>query len=291
MLRILATLLALVLPVGALAEEAPDAMVKRVADEVVAIIKSDKDMQAGNTAKVVELAEQKVLPHFDFERMTRLAVGRNWAQATDAQKQALIKEFRTLLVRTYSISLSQYRNQTIEVKPARVGAQDKDAVVRTAVIQQGGPPIPIDYSMERAESGWKVYDVVIDGASLVTTYRGTFNDQVQRGGLDGLIKALQERNRSPEPTKAPANELTFATIPGVLAQSAEYEARTDLPDRLVIDFVGVSGVDSAAVALLIEWRRQALLRGKTIVFTNLPANLVALARLYGVADLIQTPVV
>jgi len=206
MLRILATLLALVLPVGALAEEAPDAMVKRVADEVVAIIKSDKDMQAGNTAKVVELAEQKVLPHFDFERMTRLAVGRNWAQATDAQKQALIKEFRTLLVRTYSISLSQYRNQTIEVKPARVGAQDKDAVVRTAVIQQGGPPIPIDYSMERAESGWKVYDVVIDGASLVTTYRGTFNDQVQRGGLDGLIKALQERNRSPEPTKAPAKK-------------------------------------------------------------------------------------
>ncbi len=163
MLRILATLLALVLPVGALAEEAPDAMVKRVADEVVAIIKSDKDMQAGNTAKVVELAEQKVLPHFDFERMTRLAVGRNWAQATDA-------------------------------------------VVRTAVIQQGGPPIPIDYSMERAESGWKVYDVVIDGASLVTTYRGTFNDQVQRGGLDGLIKALQERNRSPEPTKAPAKK-------------------------------------------------------------------------------------
>jgi len=206
MLRILATLLALVLPVGALAEEAPDAMVKRVADEVVAIIKSDKDMQAGNTAKVVELAEQKVLPHFDFERMTRLAVGRNWAQATDAQKQALIKEFRTLLVRTYSISLSQYRNQTIEVKPARVGAQDKDAVVRTAVIQQGGPPIPIDYSMERAESGWKVYDVVIDGASLVTTYRGTFNDQVQRGGLDGLIKALQERNRSPEPPKAPAKK-------------------------------------------------------------------------------------
>jgi len=206
MLRILATLLALVLPVGALAEEAPDAMVKRVADEVVAIIKSDKDMQAGNTAKVVELAEQKVLPHFDFERMTRLAVGRNWAQATDAQKQALIKEFRTLLVRTYSISLSQYRNQTIDVKPARVGAQDKDAVVRTAVIQQGGPPIPIDYSMERAESGWKVYDVVIDGASLVTTYRGTFNDQVQRGGLDGLIKALQERNRSPEPTKAPAKK-------------------------------------------------------------------------------------
>src|SRR6184192_870291 len=142
MLRILATLLALALSSGAFAQEAPDAMVKRVSDEVLAIIKADKDLQAGNTAKVVELAEQKVLPHFDFERMTRLAVGRNWAQATDAQKQALIKDFRTLLVRTYSTSLSQYRNQTIEVKPSRVGPQDKDAVVRTAVIQRGGPQIP-----------------------------------------------------------------------------------------------------------------------------------------------------
>jgi phospholipid transport system substrate-binding protein len=206
MLRILATLLALALPVGAFAQEAPDALVKRVADELLTIIKSDKEVQSGNSAKVVELAEQKVLPHFDFERMTRLAVGRNWAQATDAQKQALIKEFRTLLVRTYSSSLSQYRDQTIEVKPARVGAQDKDAVVKTAVIQRGGPPIPIDYSMEKAESGWKVYDVVIDGASLVTTYRGTFNDQIQRGGIDGLVKALQERNRSPEPPKPPAKK-------------------------------------------------------------------------------------
>ena len=206
MFRILAALLALAFPVAVLADEAPDALVKRVSDEVLTIIKSDKEVQSGNTTKVVELAEQKVLPHFDFERMTRLAVGRNWAQATDAQKQALIKDFRTLLVRTYSTSLSQYRNQTIEVKPSRVGPQDKDAVVRTAVVQQGGPPIPIDYSMEKADGGWKVFDVVIDGASLVTTYRGTFNDQVQRGGLDGLIKALQERNRAPEPPKPPTKK-------------------------------------------------------------------------------------
>ena len=201
MLRILAMLLTALVPTLAAAQEAPDALVKRVTDEVLAIIKADKDVQAGNTAKVVELAEQKVLPHFDFERMTRLAVGRNWAQATDAQKQALIKEFRTLLVRTYSSALTQYRNQTIEVKPAKVAAGDKDVVVRTAVIQQGGPPIPIDYAMEKADSGWKVYDVVIDGASLVTTYRGTFNDQIQKGGIDGLVKTLQERNRAPEPPK------------------------------------------------------------------------------------------
>jgi phospholipid transport system substrate-binding protein len=196
--RIFAILLAALAPALAAAQETPDALVKRTTDEVLAIIKADKDVQAGNMSKVTALAEQKVLPHFDFTRMTRLAVGRNWAQAAEAQKEALTKEFRTLLVRTYSTSLSQYRNQTIEVKPTRLGAQDKDAVVKTAVIQQGGPQIPIDYAMEKTDGGWKVYDVVIDGASLVTTYRGTFNDQIQKGGIDGLIKTLQERNRSPE---------------------------------------------------------------------------------------------
>ena len=207
MFRILATVLAALVPALAAAEESPDALVKRTTDEILAIIKSDKDVQSGNTAKVAELAEQKVLPHFDFERMTRLAVGRNWAQATDAQKQALTKEFRTLLVRTYSTSLSQYRNQTIEVKPTKLAAGDKEAVVKTAVIQQGGPQIPIDYAMEKMDSGWKVYDVVIDGASLVTTYRGTFNDQIQKGGIDGLVKTLQERNRSPaEAPKAAAKK-------------------------------------------------------------------------------------
>ena len=101
-----------------------------------------------------------------------------------------------MLVRTYSSSLSQYRNQTIEVKPTKLGPADKEATVKTAVLQQGGPPIPIDYAMEKMDSGWKVYDVVIDGASLVTTYRGTFNDQIQKGGIDGLLKTLQDRNAS-----------------------------------------------------------------------------------------------
>jgi phospholipid transport system substrate-binding protein len=194
MLRILATLLVACVPMLALADEAPDALVKRTTDEVLAIIKSDKGVQSGNTAKVVELAEEKVLPHFDFARMTRLAVGRSWSKATPAQQEALTREFRTLLVRTYSNSLSQYRNQKIEVKPLKASAGDKDVTVKTAVIQQGGPPIPIDYAMEKGEGGWKVYDVVIDGASLVTTYRGSFSDQIQKGGIDGLVKTLQERN-------------------------------------------------------------------------------------------------
>ena len=204
MFRILAMLVAALLPAMALAQESPEALVKRVSDEVLAVVKNDKDVANGNQSKVVALAEQKVLPHFDFERMTRLAVGKNWAQANDAQKQELVKEFRTLLVRTYSSSLGQYRNQQIEVKPGKTAASDTETVVRTQIVQQGGPPIPIDYSMEKKNDQWMVYDVVIDGASLVTTYRGTFNDQVQRGGIDGLVKTLQERNAAPVPPKAAA---------------------------------------------------------------------------------------
>jgi len=203
MLRNTLLVLAAALPLAAAAQEAPDALVKRVTDEVLAIIKADKALQAGDQRKVVELAEAKVLPHFDFTRMTRLAVGRNWAQASEAQKEALVKEFRTMLVRTYSSSLTAYRNQTIEVKPTKMAAADKDVTVRTQVIQQGGPPIPIDYAMEKADSGWKVYDVVIDGASLVTTYRSSFSDQVQKGGIDGLVKTLADRNRAPQAPAPP----------------------------------------------------------------------------------------
>jgi phospholipid transport system substrate-binding protein len=204
MKRILLTLLAAFVPLAASAQEAPDALVKRVTDEVLVIIRADKDLQSGNTRKVAELAEVKVLPHFDFERMTRLALGRNWQQASDAQKQELVRQFRTLLVRTYSASLINYRNQAIEVKPAKMAAQDKEVTVRTAVVQSGGPQIPIDYAMEKGDSGWKVFDVVIDGVSLVTTYRGTFNEQVQKGGIDGLVKTLADRNKSPEAPKPAA---------------------------------------------------------------------------------------
>ena len=191
-------------PALAFAQETPDALVKRIADEVLAVIKADKDVASGNQQKVVALAEQKVLPHFDFTRMTRLAVGRNWNQASDAQKEALTKEFRTMLVRTYSSSLTAYRNQTIEVKPTKMSPNDNETTVRTQVIQQGGPPIPIDYAMEKVGNDWKVYDVVIDGASLVTTYRGSFNEQIQKGGIDGLLKTLQERNSSPTPPRPEA---------------------------------------------------------------------------------------
>ncbi len=202
MIRTAITLIATLAASLALAQDpAPDALVRKTTDEVLAIIKADKDLQAGNSRKIAELAEAKVLPHFDFTRMTRLAVGRNWNKASEAQKEALVKEFRTLLVRTYSTSLTQYRDQKIEVKPVKMSPQDTDVTVRTQVIQPGGPSIPIDYAMEKTDKGWKVYDVVIDAVSLVTTYRGTFNDQIQRGGVDGLVKTLAERNRAPEPPR------------------------------------------------------------------------------------------
>lgn len=197
---------ALALATGATAfaqEMAPDALARKSIDEVLAVIRADKELQNGNPKKLHALVEEKILPHFDFTRMTRLAVGRNWAQASDAQKEALTREFQTLLVRTYSTSISQYRNQTIDVKPAKIASGDKDTVVKTVVNQPGGQPIPIDYAMERTDKGWKVYDVMVDGVSLVTTYRGSFNEQVQKGGVDGLVKTLADRNRTAEAPKAP----------------------------------------------------------------------------------------
>jgi phospholipid transport system substrate-binding protein len=198
------TALAFVAPAAASAQEtAPDALVRKSIDEVVAVLKADKELQGGNPQKLHALVEEKILPHFDFTRMTRLAVGRGWSQANDAQKQALTREFQTLLVRTYSTSISQYRNQTIDVRPAKLAAGDKDTVVKTVVNQPGGQPIPIDYAMERADRGWKVYDVMVDGVSLVTTYRSSFNDQIQKAGIDGLVKTLADRNRSSEAPRAP----------------------------------------------------------------------------------------
>ena len=176
------------------AQEAPDALVRRSTNEILAAIKSDKDLQGGNQQKLEKLAAEKILPYFNFVRMTQLAVGRNWRDASDAQKKSLIDEFRKLLVRTYSTSLAQYRDQTIDVKPLKVAATDAEVVVKTQINQPGGQPIPIDYSLEKASDGWRVYDVLIDGVSLVTNYRSSFNTEIQKSGIDGLIKSLVDRN-------------------------------------------------------------------------------------------------
>jgi phospholipid transport system substrate-binding protein len=178
---------------------APDALVKKISNEVLDIIKQDKDIRAGNQNKINELVDAKVLPHFNFSRMTALAVGRNWPKASAEQQKALTGEFRTLLVRTYSSALTTYKNQVIEFKPLRSAAGDTDVTVRTQVRQPGSEPVGIDYSMEKTPGGWMVYDVVVGGVSLVTNYRETFNAEIRDGGVDGLIKSLASKNRSQEP--------------------------------------------------------------------------------------------
>ena len=179
---------------NASAQESPDALVRKNSNEILAAIKADKDLAAGNQKKIEKLADEKILPFFNFARMTQLAVGRNWRDASEAQKKSLTDEFRTLLVRTYSTSLTQFRNQTIDVKTTKMAAADTEVVVKTQVNQPGGQPIPIDYSMEKSGDSWKVYDVLIDGVSLVTNYRSSFNTEIQKSSIDGLIKSLNERN-------------------------------------------------------------------------------------------------
>ncbi|MBE0623030.1 MAG: ABC transporter substrate-binding protein [Burkholderiales bacterium] len=179
-------------------ELAPDAQVKKITGQVIAIAKQDKNIRAGDQSRLNALIDAEVLPHFDFSRMTALAVGRNWRKASPEQQAALTSEFRALLVRTYSSALSSYRNQVIEFKPLRVAAEDDDVTVRTQVRQPGAVPISIDYSMQKTASGWKVYDVVVGGISLVTNYRETFIAEIRNGGVDGLIKTLASKNHSQE---------------------------------------------------------------------------------------------
>lgn len=181
------------------AELAPDVLVRETSQDVLAIVKKDKEIQAGDKKKIHELVDAKVLPHFDFRRMTQLAVGKFWRQATPAQQEVLVKEFRTLLVRTYSSSLATYKGQKIDYKPLRMQPGDTDVTVKTVVTQADGQqPVPIDYSLQKNPDGWKVYDVVVDNISLVTNYRGTFANEIRQSGIDGLIKTLVDKNRTAE---------------------------------------------------------------------------------------------
>ena len=190
----LCALLLVALALPAFAQEAPDAMVKRVSQEVIQIIKSDPKVQAGDQARIRDVIETKLLPYFDFERMTALATGRWWRSATPEQKKRLAEEFKTLLVRTYSGALNQYRDQTLEYKPLRADPAATDVTVHTEVVRSGQTPVQIDYGMEKTGSGWKAYDVIVGGVSLVTNYRDEFNSQIQQGGIDGLIKTLTAKN-------------------------------------------------------------------------------------------------
>ncbi|HZW87365.1 MAG TPA: ABC transporter substrate-binding protein [Gallionella sp.] len=177
---------------------APDELIKNTVQEVTGIIKQDKDILAGNQQKILALVDAKVLPHFDFDRMTRLAVGKYWRTATPEQKQALVGEFRSLLVRTYTRALSVYRDEVIEVKPVKVAADTTEVTIRTDVIKPGTQPVPVNYEMEKTADGWKAYDLSIEGVSLVTNYRSTFGTAIQQNGIDGLIKILADKNSTAE---------------------------------------------------------------------------------------------
>ncbi len=183
------------LPVGARAQETPDVLIKRVSEEILTVAKSDKQVQAGNQQRIMEVVREKILPHVNFQRMTQMAAGRFWRDATPEQQAALTEEFKTLLIYTYSGAISQIRNQTLEFKPMRAAPEDTEVEVRSAVIQPRGEPIQLNYRLEKTPNGWKIFDVNILGAWLVQTYRGSFATEIQKGGFDGLIKLLAERNK------------------------------------------------------------------------------------------------
>lgn len=174
----------------------PDELVKQTADDVLAIIKNDKEIQAGNQQRLFAVAEEKILPNFDFDRVCRMVLGKNWKSATPEQQATFQKEFRSLLLRTYASALGKYRDQVIEYKPMRSEPDAKNVSVKTEIIQPGGPPVAVDYSLVKGPTGWKVYDIVIESVSLVTNYRSQFSNEIRLNGLDSLNKKLADKNTS-----------------------------------------------------------------------------------------------
>lgn len=196
MRKIVATLLFSALLPASAQDVAPDALVKTVTLEVVDLIAKDKEIRSGSRAKLVEVIEAKVLPHFNFGAMTALAMGQGWGKATPEQKKRLTEEFKTLLVRTYASALAAYSEQKFDFRPLRAKPNDTDVTVHVRVLQPGAQPVTIDYSMEKTANGWKVYDLMVGGVSLVANYRTEFANSVRASGIDGLIKELHAKNRS-----------------------------------------------------------------------------------------------
>lgn len=177
---------------------APDALVKQTADDVLTIVKNDKDIQAGNQQKLFAVVEEKILPNFDFDRVCRMVLGKNWKSASPEQQALFQKEFRSLLLRTYATALGKYRDQVIEYRPMQTDASEKNVTVKTQIIQKGGQPIAVDYSLVKGQAGWKVYDITIESVSLVTNYRSQFSSEIRQNGLDSLNKKLADKNAAAE---------------------------------------------------------------------------------------------
>ena len=199
MTRMLFLLLGLSFAGGALAQEQnPEALVKKMTDDVLTAIKGDKQLAAGDRQKALKLAEEKILPHVDFGEATRLAVGRAWNDASPEQRKRLVAEFRSMLVRTYSNAIGAYEGQTMRVLPVRMKPDDTEVTVRNQFIRAGGKPVAVDYQMLKKDAGWKIYDISVEGVSLVLTYRSEFDTIVKQQGIEGLIKRLAERNTPPK---------------------------------------------------------------------------------------------
>jgi phospholipid transport system substrate-binding protein len=195
------TLLRLLFPVllvpAALAQElAPDALVKGISDDVIAVIRQDSAIQAGDPRKIHALVDAKVLPHFNFRRTTQIAMGQSWRRATPEQQEQLVGQFKLLLVRTYSGALASYRNQAIEFRPLRATPGETEVTVRSVIKQGGTAPIAIDYDLEKTGSGWKIFDIRVDGISLAANYRSAFAEEIRNSGIDGLIRLLAAKNGS-----------------------------------------------------------------------------------------------
>ncbi len=173
----------------------PEQLVRKITDDVMAAVKQDKNLAAGDRDKALALAEQKVLPHIDFREAARLAVGRSWNSATPAQQERITKEFRAMLVRIYSNAIDAYRGQTMRVFPVRMEPGATEATVRNQYLSPGRPPVPVEYAMHRTPEGWKIYDITVENVSLVLTYRAEFDQVMRQSGFDGLIKRMTEKNQ------------------------------------------------------------------------------------------------
>ncbi len=188
-------------PVAAAQQDAgPEQLVQKITEEVLTAIMSDQQLARGDKVKAIKLAEEKVLPYIDFEEATRLAVGRAWSQASPEQRKKLVSEFRNMLVRTYSNAIEAYQGQSLKVLPSRKQDAKDEATVRAQFMRPGAPPLPMEFQMRKTGSDWKVYDIAVEGISLVLTYRSEFDSVVKQEGIDGLIKRLSQKNALP-PTK------------------------------------------------------------------------------------------
>ena len=173
----------------------PEELVKKTAEDVIFAIKADQEIQKGNKDKIYQLAEEKILPNFDFEKVARLVLGRAWRTASDEQKKGFITEFRTLLLKTYAVALSKYKDQKIEFKPTRMADTDEIVIVKSEIIQSGAQPIRVNYALSKSTGKWLVFDIVIEGVSLVTNYRSQFSSVIKKNGIDTLIKRLAKKNK------------------------------------------------------------------------------------------------